>query len=93
MRKLSPETPPATVEGSLPVVDMALTPNAAVLEPPEAQHLGDSPATDASIAAYLGAGERMQTLMDITWKICAALLVLIVIAWAMGLLPVAVRLF
>ena len=75
------------------MVDMALTPHVAVVEPSVAPHLGDSPETDASIAAYLGAGERMQTLMDITWKICAALLVLIVIAWAMGVLPVAVRLF
>ena len=73
------------------MVDVAISsPRVAVVEPPQ---LGDTPETDASIAAYLGAGERMQTLMDITWKSCAGLLVLIVIAWAMGLLPIAVRLF
>jgi hypothetical protein len=72
------------------MVDMAIPSRVAVVEPPR---LGDNPETDASIAAYLGAGERMQTLMDLTWKSCAVLLALIVIAWAMGLLPVAVRLF
>ncbi len=72
------------------MVDVAISSRVAVIEPPR---LGDNPEIDASIAAYLGAGERMQTLMDITWKSCAVLLVLIVIGWAMGLLPVAVRLF
>ncbi len=75
------------------MVDSATSPGVAAVEPPTAGRLGDNPITDASIAAYLGAGERMQTLMDLTWKTCAGLLVLIVIAWAMGLLPVAVRLF
>ena len=75
------------------MVDMAVSSNVAVLEPPVAPRLGDNPETDASIAAYLGAGERMQTLMDLTWKTCAVLLALIVIAWAMGLLPIAVKLF
>ncbi len=74
------------------MVDVAISERVAVPEP-TAPRLGDNPEVDASIAAYLGAGERMQTLMDITWKSCAALLVLIVIAWAMGLLPIAVRLF
>jgi hypothetical protein len=91
--QLSPETPPATVEGSSPMVDMAISPGVAVVEPPTAARLGDNAATDASIAAYLGAGERMQSLMDLTWKTCAGLLVLIVVAWALGMLPVAVRLF
>ena len=73
------------------MVDVAIpAPHVAVVE---RSSLGDTPETDASIAAYLGAGERMQTLMDLTWKSCAVLLVLIVIAWAMGVLPVAVRLF
>ncbi len=48
---------------------------------------------DASIAAYLGAGARMQTLMDLTWKLCAILAVLVALAWALRLLPVAARLF
>jgi hypothetical protein len=75
------------------MVDVTISSGVALVEPPTAVPLADNPATDASIAAYLGAGERMQTLMDLTWKACAGLLVLIVIAWAIGLLPVAVRLF
>jgi hypothetical protein len=35
----------------------------------------------------------MQTLMDITWKTCAVVLVLIALAWVFGLLPGAVKLF
>lgn len=75
------------------MVDMAVSPRAAVLEPPTTPRLGDNAATDASIAAYLGAGERMQGLMDVTWKVCAVVLALIVVAWALGVLPVAVKLF
>jgi hypothetical protein len=30
--------------------------------------------------------------MDVGWKVCAALLVLVLVAWAMGVLPGAVRL-
>jgi hypothetical protein len=73
------------------MVDMAVSPGVAA--PPSAAPLGDSPATDASIASYLGAGERMQALMDVTWKTCAVVLVLVALAWAFGLLPGAVRLF
>ncbi|MCA1648257.1 MAG: hypothetical protein LC797_23305 [Chloroflexi bacterium] len=75
------------------MVDLANAPGAGVIDAPAITRLGDNAAVDASIAAYLNAGERMQTRMDLTWKTCAGLLVLIVIAWAMGLLPVAVRLF
>jgi hypothetical protein len=76
------------------MVESAISPGSAVVAPPpEGSRLGDNAETDASIAAYLGAGDRMQTWMDIAWKVCAVLLVLIVIAWALGMLPVAVKLF
>ena len=60
---------------------------------PTAAWLGDNPATNASIAAYLGAGERMRGLMDVTWTLRAVLIVLVLLAWAVGLLPGAVKLF
>jgi hypothetical protein len=75
------------------MVDRAIAPGVAVAAPSAPARLGEDPLTDASIAAYLGAGERMQSLMDLTWKSCAVLLVLIAVAWALGLLPIAVRLF
>jgi hypothetical protein len=60
---------------------------------PTAAWLGENPATTASIAAYLEAGERMRGLLDVTWKLCAVLIVLVLLAWAFGLLPGAVKLF
>ncbi len=75
------------------MVELAVSPGVPVVAPPTVAKLADNPAVDASIAAYLGAGERMQTLMDITWKACAVLLAIIVLAWAMGILPIAVKLF
>jgi hypothetical protein len=45
------------------------------------------------IDAYLGAGDHMARMMDITGKICMALIALIALAWAIGVLPGAVRLF
>jgi hypothetical protein len=53
----------------------------------------DRPATNASIAAYGEAGERMLGLVDGTWKVGVALFVLVAAAWIIGLLPGAVRLF
>jgi hypothetical protein len=60
---------------------------------PAAQQLSDDSAVAASIAAYLGAGEHMQTLVDLTWKIGAVLFVLVALAWLLGVLPIAVKLF
>jgi hypothetical protein len=56
------------------MVQLAPAPNAAVVEPPAAAWLGDSAAADASIAHYLAASEGMRVMMDVCWKICAALL-------------------
>jgi len=47
-------------------------------------------ASNAGIDAYLGAGDHMAIIMDITGKVCMAL---IAVAWAIGVLPGAVRLF
>jgi hypothetical protein len=55
------------------------------------------PATNQSINdgidAYLGAGDHMAMIMDITGKICMGLIALIALAWALGVLPGAVKLF
>jgi hypothetical protein len=48
--------------------------------------------TDASIARYLGAGDQMLGVMDLTFKVCIGLAVVVIAAWAIGLLPAAVRL-
>jgi hypothetical protein len=47
----------------------------------------------ASIDAYLGAGERAAVLFDVAWKLCVGLMVLTLVTWALGLLPGAVQLF
>ena len=52
-----------------------------------------SAASNASVDAYLGAGDGMSAIMGITMKVCLALIVLIAVAWALGVLPSAVRLF
>ncbi len=52
-----------------------------------------TPATTASIDAYLESGERIRGLTDLALKVCMALLVLIAVAWAVGVLPGAVKLF
>jgi hypothetical protein len=51
-----------------------------------------SAADQASIDAYLGAGERMAVLMSLVWKLCVGLIGLTLVAWILGVLPVAVRL-
>jgi hypothetical protein len=54
---------------------------------------GENAAADASIARYLSAGEDVARFMDLGWKICAVLFVLVAAAWALGILPGAYRLF
>lgn len=62
-------------------------------EPPPQSTLVDSPAADASTIRYLVSGERVLALMDVVWKLCLGLIVLVVLAWAFGALPIAVKLF
>jgi len=67
----------------------------AVLEKPTsaAWSGGENSAANASIARYLRAGEDMAGFMDLAWKVCAVLFVLVAAAWALGILPGAYRLF
>jgi len=55
--------------------------------------LADSPPATAGIAAYIASGERVRALMDLAWKLGLGLIVLVVVAWAAGVLPAAVKLF
>jgi hypothetical protein len=65
-----------------------------VAEQPHAQlNETDSQATSASIARYLASGERVRMLTGVGFKVCIVLAVLVVLAWALGLLPVTTRPF
>ena len=74
---------------------VALTgaPARAVAQPLIESDLAESPAGTASATRYAASGERALSLSDLGWKLCLGLLVLIVVAWAVGVLPGAVRLF
>jgi hypothetical protein len=65
----------------------------ALTEQPPAAGSVDSPTTTASIAKYLESGERTRELMALAFKVCVAVLVLIALAWMLGILPGAVKLF
>ena len=68
-----------------------IVPVVPIVAPPSShQQLGASAAVDASIDAYLGAGDRMAMIMRLTMIVCGALIVLIAAAWAFRLLPGAV---
>ena len=75
------------------LVELVTAPTPAVFEPSVAAWLGDNAATDASIARYLAAGERTRVIADAALKICVALVVLLIAAWAIGILPGAARPF
>jgi hypothetical protein len=49
--------------------------------------------TDQHISSYLAAGDRVASFMGVTLIVCAVLLALIAVAWVLGVLPGAVRLF
>jgi hypothetical protein len=55
--------------------------------------LADSPAAKISIDRYVASGERVRGLMDIAYKVCLGVVVLVAVAWAFGVLPGAVKLF
>jgi hypothetical protein len=75
------------------MVQLATASTADDVEPPVATWLGDSPDADATFARYAAAGDRMRVIADVGLKICAVLAVLVLVAWALGLLPGAVKLF
>jgi hypothetical protein len=47
----------------------------------------------AGTAAYLASGDRVGTLMGVGWKLCLLVMALVALAWVLGLLPAAARLF
>ena len=50
-------------------------------------------AAQQSTVDYLASAERTAVLAGQGWKACAALAVLVLAAWALGVLPAAARLF
>jgi hypothetical protein len=90
---LSLETPPATLERIVSLVASGAAPTVAVAQPLSQPNLADSPAASASATRYLASAERVLALADLSWKVCVGLIVLIVLAWALGALPGAVKLF
>ena len=53
----------------------------------------DTPGTTASTASYLESGERARRLTVLALTLCVAVLLLVALAWALGILPGAVNLF
>jgi hypothetical protein len=52
-----------------------------------------SAATQSGVDAYLASAERMRGVADWTMKAGIVLVLLVLVAWALGVLPGAVRLF
>jgi hypothetical protein len=53
----------------------------------------DTAPYESGVAVYLASAERMRGVADVALKVGIALALLILVAWAAGLLPGAVRLF
>ena len=68
-------------------------PEGSAAQVPGEVRLVESSAASADMDRYLVSGERVGSLLDIGWKVCVALGVLLLIAWALGVLPGAVKLF
>jgi len=66
---------------------------AVVIQPSPATLVAVSTATEASIAAYFAAGEHMRILAGWVAVACLGMLIFVATAWALGVLPVAVKLF
>ena len=66
------------------MVELGTTPTTDSIEAPVAAWLGNNAETDANIARYLAAGERMRVITSVGWKIAIALPVLGGLAWALG---------
>ena len=90
--ELSQETPPATGK-ALSLVVSTGAPASAAAQPLIQSNLAGSPAATASASRYVASADRVLALSDLGWKLCVGLVVLIVVAWAVGALPAAVRLF
>ena len=74
---------------------VALTgaPAAAAAQPVVDSDNIELPVPAASTNRYIASAERVLVVADVGWKLGVGLIVLIVVAWAMGVLPGAVRLF
>ena len=68
-------------------------PASAAAQPLIESNLAESPAATASASRYVASADRVLALSDLGWKLCVGLVVLIVVAWAAGVFPAAVRLF
>jgi hypothetical protein len=55
--------------------------------------MAGDPAATASTTRYVASAERVLVLSDMGWKLGVGVVVLTVIAWGLGVLPGAVRLF
>ena len=68
-------------------------PAVAAAQPLSQLDLADRPTAAAGIARYVASGQRVRDVMDLVFKACVGLVVLIALAWALGVLPGAVKLF
>ena len=60
---------------------------------PAQTSLADSPEVIESISRYLASGERINALLASALTVCLGLIVLVVFAWASGVLPGAIKPF
>jgi hypothetical protein len=75
------------------MVASSADPAVALTEQPPSARLADTPTTTASTAHYLESGERTRRLMRLAFTLCVAVLVVVALAWMLGVLPGAVKLF
>ena len=68
-------------------------PAVAAAQPLSQLDLADTPTAAASVARYVASGQRIRDVMDLVFKVCVGLVVLVALAWALGVLPGAVKLF
>jgi hypothetical protein len=75
------------------VIETSVAPSGAVLVQPSAPLSPTLSAdSDASIAAYVAAGDRMYMLAGMFGLVCVGLIALLLLAFALGLLSAVVRL-
>ena len=68
-------------------------PDGSAAQMPGEVRLAENSAAAAGVDRYLASGERVGSLLDVAWKVCVGLGVLVLVLWALGVLPVAVKLF
>jgi hypothetical protein len=90
---LSQETPPATGKVYPSLVASTGAPAVAVAQLLIDSGVAENPVATASTTRHVASAERVLALSDMGWKLGVGLVVLTVIAWALGVLPGAARLF